>query len=79
MSVEPDTVHFETATNQVEKLCSLVEEALLSLSPSSLVKVGEEIGIRHGRLRTKSGKEKSKKKLCEELNSFIEKKCSESG
>ena len=71
-------VHFETTATQVQELSAQVEEALLHLSSSDLLVVGEEIGIRHGRLTTKSGSAKGWKKLLKEINDFVEKKCVES-
>ena len=71
-------VDFEAAAREVEVLSSKVEEALLSLSPSALVGVGEWLGIRQGRLKQRTGKAKSKGKLNREIKDVVERKCSES-
>ena len=71
-------VDFETAASEVEKLCALVDEALLCLSESSLVEVALGLGVRAGRLKTKSGECKSRLQLLSEISNFLEKKCSES-
>ena len=75
MSTNKDVIDFETTATQVEQLSAKVEEAMLSLSANELLEVGEDVGIRQGRLRTKSGKAKSKNVLRNEITAFVEKKC----